>query len=204
MNVLITSASRKVGLVRAFQAALTRHGGGSVIAVDTNACAPALYVADRHFLVLPGDDVHFLEEIAQLCQRERVGLIIPTRDEELPVFAEGRKPLEQQGIRVMVPAAETVRLCQDKAAFVEFCRSHNIPTPRTYRSDEWRSAKFPLFVKPRFGKGAQGARVVRTENELREIVRDADDWVIQEFVDCPEYTVDLLADFDGRVLSAVP
>jgi carbamoyl-phosphate synthase large subunit len=204
VNVLITSASRKVGLVRAFQSALMRRGGGHVIAVDTNPCAPALYVADRHFLVSPSAEPHFIEEIAHLCQREQVGLIIPTRDEELPRFAEARERLEQYGLWVMVPTAETVRLCQDKLAFVDFCRTHEFGTPCTYQADQWRSAEFPLFVKPRFGKGSRGARLVYGEGELRDAARDQEDWVIQDYVEEPEYTVDLLADFNSRVLSVVP
>jgi carbamoyl-phosphate synthase large subunit len=204
VNVLITSASRKVSLVRAFQSALARRGGGHVIAVDTNPCAPALYVADRHFLVSPSTEPHFIEEIAQLCQRERVGLIVPTRDEELLRFAEAREKLEQCGLWVMVPAAETVRLCQDKLAFVAFCRTHEFGTPCTYEADEWRSGGFPLFVKPRFGKGSRGARLVYDETELQQATRNQEEWVIQEYVEEPEYTVDLLADFNSRVLSVVP
>jgi carbamoyl-phosphate synthase large subunit len=204
VNVLISSASRKVGLVRAFQSALARRGGGSVVAVDTSPSAPALYVADRHFLVSPSTDPHFLDQLVELCRRQLIGLVVPTRDEELPIFADARIRLEQRGLHVMVPAAETVRICQDKSAFVEFCRTHEFETPRTYQRDAWRNAEFPLFVKPRFGKGTKDARRVHTETELREAACDTDNWVIQEFVDCPEYTVDLLADFDGRVLSAVP
>jgi carbamoyl-phosphate synthase large subunit len=204
VNVLITSASRKVSLVRAFQSALVRHGGGDVIAVDTSPFSPALYVADRHFLVAPSAEPGFLEEFLQLCRREGVGLVVPTRDEELPLFAAMRERLEQTGIRVMVPALETVRLCQDKLAFITFCQAHQFGTPRTYQADEWQGAEFPLFVKPRFGKGAKGARVVRDEAELHHATGDKDEWVIQEYIDAPEYTVDLLADFNGRVLSVVP
>ncbi len=106
MNVLITSASRKVGLVRAFQSALARHGGGCVVAVDTSPFAPALYLADRHFLVPPTTDPHFIDQIAELCQRESVGLIVPTRDEELPIFAAARSRLERQGRRVLAPRSK--------------------------------------------------------------------------------------------------
>ena len=204
MNVLITSASRKVGLVRAFQSALARHGGGSVVAVDTSPFAPALYLADRHFLVPPSTDPHFTDQIVELCQRESAGLIVPTRDEELPIFAAARSRLERQGRRVLAPSAETVRICQDKLAFVEFCRAHQFGIPRTYQPDQCSHAEFPLFVKPRFGKGTQGARRVDREADLREAASDHEHWLIQEFVDCPEYTVDLLADFEGRVISAVP
>ncbi len=204
MNILITSASRKVSLVRAFQSALARHGGGDVIAVDTDPCAPALYVADRHFLVSRSAEPHFIEELVQLCQRERVGLIIPTRDEELPLFAAARERLEKCGLRAVVPEVETVRLCQDKLVFVNFCREHGFGTPRTYDSGQWKNSDFPLFVKPRFGKGAKGARIVRNEVEFGNAVRDSAEWVIQEYVEEPEYTMDLLADFNSRVLSVVP
>jgi carbamoyl-phosphate synthase large subunit len=204
VNVLITSASRKVGLVRAFQSALARRGSGSVVAVDTSPYAPALYMADRYFLVPPSSDPHFIDQLVDLCQRESVALIVPTRDEELPVLAAARFRLEQHGLRVMVPSAETVRICQDKLAFVEFCRTHRFEIPLTYRRDERLNAQFPLFVKPRFGKGTKGARRVETEAEMHAAASDPDQWLIQEFVDGPEYTVDLLADFDGRFIAAVP
>jgi carbamoyl-phosphate synthase large subunit len=204
VNVLVTSASRKVSLVRAFQSALVRHGGGDVIAVDTSPFSPALYVADRHFLVTPSASPGFLEEFLELCRREGVGLVVPTRDEELPLFAAMREHLEQCGIRVMVPTLETVRLCQDKLAFITFCHAHQFGTPRTYHADEWQRAEFPLFLKPRFGKGAKGVRVVRNEAELHHATGKSDEWVVQEYIDAPEYTVDLLADFSGRVLSVVP
>lgn len=206
MNVLITSASRKVGLVRAFQSALARRGGGQVVAVETSPLAPALYLANRYFLVPPSSDPHFIDHIGELCQRESISLIVPTRDEELPVFAAAaaRSRLEQHGCRVLVPSPETVRICQDKLAFLEFCRTHQFDTPRTYRPDQCSHAEFPLFVKPRFGKGARGARRIDREADLRDADSDSEHWLIQEFVDCPEYTVDLLADFEGRVISAVP
>ena len=46
MNVLVTSASRKVGLVRAFKRATAAVGDGRVVAVDISPLAAALYEAD--------------------------------------------------------------------------------------------------------------------------------------------------------------
>ena len=84
MNVLITSASRKVSLVRSFQAALKRRGGGNVIAVDISSFAPALYFADQHFLVPRSTEPRFIPELLRLCKQERVGLLVPTQLLELP------------------------------------------------------------------------------------------------------------------------
>jgi putative hydrolase of the HAD superfamily len=44
---------------------------------------------------------------------------------------------------------------------------------------------------------------VSCEEELRLVIDHPEDWVIQEYINWPEYTVDLLADFQGRVLSIV-
>lgn len=203
-NVLITSASRKVSLVRSFRSALRRHGGGSVIAADISPNAPALYLADRHFLVSRSSTPQFIPELLRLCQQEHVSLLIPTRDEELPLFAEAREQFEQVGIRVLVASPETVRLCQDKTAFLSFCEKHGHAIPCTYPGETWREAKFPLFIKPRFGKGGKGAVRVADETELHTLLKSAGEWIIQECISAPEYTVDLLADFQGRVISAVP
>src|SRR5690606_450341 len=126
------------------------------------------------------------------------------RDEELPLFAEARPLFEKIGARALVSASETIRNCQDKSAFIAFCQKHAIAVPRTFQGDEWRGSKFPFFVKPRSGKGGMGARVVATELEMQTALEHPGEWIIQECVDAPEYTVDLLADFEGRVVSAVP
>lgn len=204
VNVLITSASRKVSLVRSFQSALLRSGGGRVIAVDASPYAPALYVADRRYLVPPGGAPEFIDEVARLCAVEGASLLIPTRDEELALFAEVRERFLSHGVRIMVPSSDTVKTCSDKLQFFTFCVQHRFDVPRTFDRDEWQSADFPLFVKPRFGKGGQNARRVECEQELQFIVRDPEQWVVQECVTWPEATIDLLADFTGRVLSVVP
>lgn len=204
MNILITSASRKVSLVRAFQSALADSGGGNVIAVDVTPHAPALYFADRRFLVSPSTTPLFIDEILDICKREHVALLIPTRDEELAQFAEAQERFAREGVRVAIPQLETVRICADKLAFLAFCRTHGFGIPRTYEHDDWPRTQFPLFVKPRFGKGSRDARRVVSEEELRFVTNGPGSWVIQECVAWPEYTVDLLADFKGHVLSAVP
>jgi len=203
MNVLITSASRKVSLVRAFQKALAGEGGGKVIAVDTSPYAAALYVADDHYLVPPSREPEFLGALLTLCRQHDISLIVPTRDEELPLFAENKGRFTSAGVSVTVPDPDAVRACQDKREFVDFCRANGFSTPATYaRTDV--PEKFPLFVKPRRGKGGQQATRVDSGDELALFLRRMPDAIIQEFVQAPEYTIDLFADFSTTVISVVP
>lgn len=203
MNVLFTSVSRKISLVRAFQQALAEEGGGHVIGVDVSPTAVGLYLADEHYLVPRSDDPAFPSTLIDLARNHEVRLVVPTRDEELPVLANVRDEFLRAGVRIMVPSAETVEICQDKLRFAEFCARHGLGTPEIRTSPE--RGPFPVFVKPRHGKGGKGAYPARSRAELDgALARLEGDAVVQEFVDAPEYTIDLFADFAGNIISVVP
>lgn len=206
MNVLISSASRKVSLLRAFQQALAQEGGGKVIAVDSAPFAPALYLADEHYLVPPSDHPAFGEVMRELCGRLGVTLIIPTRDEELPWFAEYRESFGEMGTVVMVSDPATVELCQNKRLFIQFCRARGLGIPETCDSPEdlGGDLRFPVFVKPERGKGGWQATLVRSRAELQLLLERMPRAIVQEFVLAPEYTMDVFVDFDGNVISVVP
>jgi carbamoyl-phosphate synthase large subunit len=204
MNLLITSASRKVALVRAFQRAVAAVGGGRVFAVDLSPYAPALYEADAGRLVVPSDDPGFIDEILELCLTERIELVVPTRDEELPVFASARERFAQHGILVLVPDADTVAVCQDKSAFAEACARAGFATPRVVPSPT--DDDLPLFLRPRTGKGGAGARAVRHATELSAALAELGAAAFaQALIVAPEFTVDVFVDpRDGTPISCVP
>ena len=205
MNVLITSASRKVGLIKAFQYALRKEGGGSVIAVDMNRRSAALYCADHSYIVPSSTNAGFFDTISGICHKHEVKIIIPTRDEELPVFANEREHFEKAGIKVMVSNPETISTCQDKKRFIDFCIKKGFTVPKTFDLNEISpDTGFPLFMRERFGKGSKNAFCVTNFHEFEYLKTHMEDPVIQQFIDAPEYTVDLFADFSGRIISVVP
>ena len=117
-NVLITSASRKVLLVRSFKDAIRRLGSGRVIGADISPLAAALYEADDARIIPRSDDPAFVEALLRLCEAEGIGLVVPTRDEELPVLARERERFAAAGTVVLVSAPDAVETCRDKARFV--------------------------------------------------------------------------------------
>lgn len=205
MNILITSASRKVGLIKAFQRALTEEDGGQVIAVDASPRSAALYFADKSFIVPQGLDGKFFDSIKNICRENDVELIIPTRDEELPFFAARKNDLRKLGITVMVPDLGVVETCRDKRRFIDFCMKNKFAIPRTYNISELdKVTDFPIFIKERFGKGSKNIFLVKSRSELELVLKKMDNPIIQEHIDAKEYTVDLFADFSGNVISVVP
>lgn len=210
LNVLITSASRKVSLVRAFRHALEAEGGGRVIACDASPRAAALYRADLGVVVPRLDAADFEARLTDLCRQHGIGLLVPTRDEELPWLAARRDAFAAAGVRVLVPSPRSVELCADKLLFARFCDEHGFAIPPTLYPPLPPAGElpYPLFVRPRAGKGSRGAGAVsgaaELEHRLAQAAADGEELLVQQRVAAPELTVDLAADFDGRVLSALP
>lgn len=207
MNILITSSSRKVNLIQSFQKALRQSGiNGKVIASDINPNSASFLFADDHIVIPRSDSLGFITTILKVCKENNISLIIPTRDEELPLFSENKGLFKENNILVMVSDVSTIKTCQDKKLFNNFCDKHSIPHPKTYfnLNTNISNIKFPLWAKPRYGKGSKDTLKIDSIEDLAYALRKIPDVIIQEFIDCSEYTIDLFADFEGNIISVVP
>lgn len=207
MNVLITAASRRVALIRAFGQALKRLGlKGNVITTDLNNLSPGLYFGTKHYIVPLTTDPEYIPIIKSICFRERIQLLIPTIDDELPLFGRHREDFEGMGIHVAVSSERTGLLCNDKYSTARFLIERGIPFVPTLLPEEldFENQQYPLFLKPKSGRGSVGAFHIKNERELRFFLEYVPDAVVQEFLEGKEYTIDLLADFRGNVISVVP
>ncbi len=204
INILITSASRKVSLVKAFKSALKKEGGGKVIAGDSSPFSAAFFGADAYCILPKISEKSFLKKFIAICKKNRISLVVPTRDEELPVYARYFQNLKENGITVMVASEKTIEICADKEKFFNFCAKNNFCHPKFYKNNEAGDLNFPLFVNDRFGSGGKSAFKVDNQKELKLRIGAIRHPVISEFISAKEYTVDLFADFNGRIISIVP
>ncbi len=202
-NVLITAASRRVPLVDAFQRVL-RETGGRVIVTDVNAMSPAVHVADAAFRVPMATDPGYVEALEALCEAHDVGLLVPTIDDELEIIGASRARFEAAGVKVAASSTETAAICNDKLRTSQVLRAEGVPAAESWLpGDVPASAAFPLFVKPRNGRGGVGAHMARTRREFEFFAGYVDRPVVQEYLDGPEFTIDMLC-HEGQPLSIVP
>lgn len=201
VNVLLTSISNKVSLVRSFKDAYRQTGIlGRVVGVDSDRFSSGLYLADKGYLVPLTADVRFLREVKRICLKERISLIVPTRDEDLPIFAKNVRDFESMGIKVAVADSDSIAICADKWKLYNFLCKYHIPSVRSWIKES-SEIKFPCVVKPRRQRG-KGFVVVKSRRQLSEAwFRDC---LIQEKIAGTEYTIDYFADFQGRPVKAVP
>lgn len=204
-NVLVTAGSRRVPLVQAFQRALSASGGGVVVVTDVNPMSPAVYAADRAFRVPLSKDPGYIDQILAVAIGEGVGLVVPTIDDELELFGRATGRFAAAGIRVAVSRPETTALCDDKFATCSLLRERGVAAAESWLPQDLPAVpSFPLFVKPRRGRGGVGAYAIRNARDLAFFLDYVADPIVQEYLDGPEFTIDLLCGFDGRVLSIVP
>ena len=204
-SVLITAASRRVPLVHAFQRALKQAGGGRVIVTDVNPLSPAVHAADAAYQVSLASHADYVREILTIASAERVNLVVPTIDDELPLFSAAIPMFNAAGVRVAVSPLWTTLLCNDKYATCRALQQKGVLAAPSYLPETMpASVTFPLFIKPRWGRGGVGAFAIHNTRQLLFFLDYVADPLVQEYLEGPEFTIDMLCDFAGRPLSIVP
>ncbi len=205
MNVLMTAASRRVPLLRAFQSALRAHGRGKVVVTDIDASSPAVHLADRAYRVPISSDPGYVDALIEICAAEKIGLVVPTIDDELEIVANARDRFEAAGAVLACSPAETAALCNDKYRTCEHLAARGVEAAVSWLPGEIPAgAPETLFIKPRIGRGGVGAHLIRNRRELDFFLEYVDNPVVQEFLEGPEFTIDMFCDWNGRPLSIVP
>ncbi len=203
ITVLFTSAGRRVELLRAFRAAFRGLGvSGRIIATDVNPLSPALREADQTIRVPRTGDPAFVDAIETAIVRERVHLVFPLIDPDIPILSAARERLERTGALVLVPDPDAVRIVRDKWLTAELFSRLGLATPRMWLPGELdaASAEYPLFIKPRDGSAAKDAFKVRDARELDFFSGYVANALIQEFLPGPEITTDVVCDRQARFL----
>lgn len=204
-RVLVTGAGGPAGV--AVIRSLLRRGDVDVFASDMDRWASAVYLvpADRRRLVPAGRADDFVDVVREMCRADGIEVLFPTVDVELPRLAAARDALAADGTRLASPSLATLETCLDKLALARACervvrvpRTELVGTPQAVA--EW---EFPVIVKPRRGAGSRGVRTVDDQSALDAVHAD-EDLLVQELLPGDEYSVDVLADLDGRVVAAVP
>ncbi|MFP4418160.1 MAG: ATP-grasp domain-containing protein [Chitinispirillaceae bacterium] len=207
-NILILSAGRRVELVKCFKNAARKIDMNSkVVACDSSKYAPALYFADKQYLLPLIKDPGYIQAIIDICIAEKIALVVPTIDTDLLLLAENRDRIEAEaGAAVLISKLDTVRLCRDKILTHRFLQKNGFRVPELYdtKSVFAGEVKYPLFIKPKSGSSSVNAFKVRSRTDFECYLKMIEDPIIQCFIQGDEYSVDVFLDFEGNPVSIVP
>lgn len=199
LNYLLCSVGRRGELIKDFKMSI--EPGSKIVATDNSCYAPAIYMADRQYIVPLISDSGYIDLILTICQREDINAITTFIDPEIGLLAKNRDRFSNIRIEVLAPYEETACLCFDKFKMYEHLQKHNIPTVKTWGTIEgfdkaYNAGEvcFPVFVKPRTGSGSVGARKIASYTALKIAIENEPELIIQELMACLDLDADVYID----------
>lgn len=206
MNILITSAGRRVSLVRAFQKELQAiYPKSKVFAADAKPIlSAACQVADGYFGLPRLDNASYIDILIEKCKKEAIRLIIPTIDTELLLLAQNEKLLAEHGITVVVASIDFVQKCRNKREIHDFFESKGVAVAKEYSKEDY---VLPMFIKPYDGSRSVDTYLIRTKDDLTDYHFENDKLMFLEYLDhdlYEEFTCDLYYGLDNLLKCAVP
>ncbi|MDB5525365.1 MAG: hypothetical protein JWM58_3128 [Rhizobium sp.] len=206
-KILVSSAGRRVELIQCFRNSAIE--AGLPLHIVTCDVAPemssACHMADSAFAVPPCDKDEFTGAIADIARREGVHLIVPTIDPELLPLAIAASEFARFGTKVHVSGEEVINVARDKLETMRVLGQAGVPVPRTVDLDDMRGQHedwpWPLFVKP---KGGSASRLISVVNSIEDLpAEQSEPMIVQEFLDGPEFTINMFIDASGELRCAV-
>lgn len=205
-NILITSAGRRVSLVKEFQQTAAEFDKSiKVFASDMRSdMAAACFVADNAFVVPPLSNEGYIDTLLSICLANNIGIVIPTIDTELPLLAANKEYFASQGINLVVSSPEFITKCCDKRETIKMFEGYRIRTPRCVDPVH---PEFPMFAKPYDGSMSKNLHVIKSADDLSESIINDPKLMFMEYIDMREYsefTVDMYYGHDNHVKAIVP
>lgn len=199
MNILITSAGTRDKVVEYFKKEF--DGIGNVIATDMSDLAPAIYEADRYYLVPRIDDPSYIDKLLDICKKEKIDCFFALIDPELSLIAKNKDRFLSIGVTPLISNYDAVELAFDKYEMFKFLRDNGYKTAKSYidkdefyKDLEEGKINFPVFVKPYKGSASININKVNSKEEIDTLFDVYDDLLIQEFLDGQEIGADVYID----------
>ena len=207
INILILSAGTRNKIVQYFKKTLGENG--KVIATDMSTIAPAIYEADKYYIVPRITEPGYIDIILDICKKENISGVLSLIDPELSLLAENEEKFKNIGTTVIGSSYELCERALDKMQMFQWLRSHGYNCAKSYvdKNDFFADVKtgkanYPVFVKPVRGSASIAISKV-FDNETVDLLFDhSDNLMIQEYLDGQEIGADCYIDLlSGELVS---
>ncbi|MCR5478293.1 MAG: ATP-grasp domain-containing protein [Ruminococcus sp.] len=207
MNILILAAGTRNKVVQYFKNAFLEVG--IVIATDANLLGPAIYDADKYYIVPPIAEPGYIDIILDICKKENISGVLSLIDPELSLLAKHENEFKAIGTAVIGSSYELCEMALDKMQMFHWLVEHGYNCARSWMNkDEFFAAvdngeiTYPVFVKPYRGSASISISKVYDKETVDLLFSHEDDLMIQEFLNGQEIGADVYIDMiSGEVVS---
>lgn len=153
------------------------------------------YVFENYISGLPLiTEKDFLEKFNQVIEKYKINCVFPTHDTVAMFFSQNADKIKA---KIISADKRTSEICRDKEKTYNLFKDCDF-VPKIFEKIE----DYPVFIKPKEGQGAVGAKLIESAKDIPNI--NFDDYVICEYLSGQEYTVDCLTDKQGKLVFVSP
>lgn len=195
-NILITAIGKRVQLIKHLKKSFR------VVGIDASVYNPASNFVDKFYKIPKFDEVGYIDSIINICKKENIKLLIPLYEKEFNLLCNYKSNLAEFGVKLLLSDSNIIDICNNKLNTYNFFKKHKILTPIIYKDNVVQG--FPMIVKPIDGMGSYEVYKVKNYKEMIFFKNYVQNSILQQFIEGIEYTVDVLCDFEGDIISIVP
>lgn len=192
-NVGITGVGGGVGqsIIKALQ-----HTDYHLIGMDGEASGAGLYAVPEAYVIPYANKDNYIDSLLQICKARHIQVLFPGLDAELYKLSSSKSAFEAIGTRVIVSDQSVIDIAENKWLTYEKLSQYGFKVPHTIKLAEITAPEqliFPQIIKPYLG-GARSKDVFLAKNiedysaVCEKIADSIDKFIIQEYLDGPEYT----------------
>jgi len=186
----------------------------------------------KKYILPSGEDPGYIDSILNLCDTEKITTIIPQYGKELVPLSHNMSLFEEKGVKVLVTEdTEKLKTANSKKGLYDYFKEKNyIPRYECVNAlKDLESAIYglgypdvPVCIKPAFGEGGRGFRIVTEEKvdmfnssadvskvkwgilkeQLKE-VPELPELIVMEYLPGTEYSVDCVCK-SGEAFICIP
>lgn len=203
MNVLILSCGTRNKVVQYFKKAFA--GSGKIVATDCSAVAPALYDADKQYIVPRITAPDYLDIVLDICKKEEIKGVLSLIDPELSLLAKNKEKFDALGVTIIGSSYELCERSLDKYEMYLWLKDHGYNCAASFMNwDDFAASGigYPVFVKPARGSASIAISKADDEETARFLFSHGEGMMLQELMKGQEIGADVYIDMvSGEVVS---
>lgn len=198
MNFLILSAGTRNKVVQYFKKTFTN---GNIIATDMSELAPAIYEADKYYIVPRITADGYIDIILDICRKENIGGVTSLIDPELSLLAKNKDKFDEIGVMIIGSSYELCERSLDKFQMYSWLVEHGYRCAKSYMDKEEfysdieaGAISYPVFVKPARGSASIAISKAYDKETVELLCSHSDGMMIQEYLNGQEIGADVYID----------
>lgn len=206
MNFLILSCGTRNKVVQYFKRTFKE---GKIVATDCSEIAPALFEADKYYIVPRITADGYLDVILDICKKEKIDGVLSLIDPELNLLAKNHKLFDDVGVKIIGSNFELCERSLDKFKMYNWLVEHGYKCAKSYMNPakfyadlENGKIAYPVFVKPSCGSASIAISKAQDKETVDLLCSHSEGMMIQEFLKGQEIGADVYIDMiSKRVVS---